>query len=319
LNKLIRIYNQNRIFIWIGIFAVIFIIVIIQLLNSFTREERLRKSSILNESNTVSNSTVKYTQQSDSMVSGGKVSDEYKDKFGNLINNFFNYCIKEQYDKAYELLSADCKSEIYPTLKTFEQSYCRNKFSKDKQFSFQSWTNTNAYVYRVKIFDDMLATGKSSSDDYIEEYVSVVENNGYKLNINGYVGKVNLNVKGNNNYFSLNIKETDIFMEYSLYKLIVTNGSENDILLDTQRNDNTICLFDSQGVKYYSYIYELTQDDLLIKAGETKEIEIKFNNAYRENINIEKMVFSDIVLNYEEYINKQGNYSDVKKLEIEIN
>lgn len=280
MNKLIRIYNQNRIVIWIGVLAIIFVIVIIQLLNSFEKEKRLAKSNAtLNSSNVVSNTTARYAQESDSLVSEGRVSDEYKNEFGDLINNFFNYCIKGQNSKAYELLSTDCKTELYPTLKSFEQSYCKNKFKNDKQFSFQSWTNTNAYVYRVKIFDDMLATGKSSSDDYIEEYVSIIEDDGYKLSVDGYIGRVNLNSKSDNKYFLMNIKKTDIFMEYSLYKLTVTNKSENDILLDTQRSDDTICLFDNQQVKYNSYIYELTQDDLLIKAGESKDIEIKFNNA----------------------------------------
>lgn len=321
--KLIRLYNQNRLGIWIGIFVLIFAIVIIQLLNNFAKEENENiRNTQTNETNINSNIITStnngYTQQSNSLVSGGRVPDEYKNKFGNLINNFFNYCIQEQYDKAYELLSIDCKEELYPTLKTFEQTYCKNKFSKDKQFSFQSWTSTNAYVYRVKIFDDMLATGKLSSEDYIEDYVSVIEENGYKLNVNGYIGKVNLNVSNNNKYFSMKVKESDIFMEYSLYKIVLTNNSDNDILLDTQKDDDTVCLYDVENIRYYSYLYELTQEDLLIKAGQTKVIEIKFNNAYRENINIKRIVFSDIVLNYQEYMNNQKNYSNKITLKIEI-
>ena len=75
MHKLLQLYNQNRLKVWAIILASIFIIVLIQLLNNFAKEENDNKK-ISNENEETTQNVVSYNQESESIVSSGKVSDK---------------------------------------------------------------------------------------------------------------------------------------------------------------------------------------------------------------------------------------------------
>lgn len=70
------------------------------------------------------------------MVSGGTVSETKQDEYGNLIEQFLKYCINSQPEKAYDLLSSDCKKVLYPSEKLFEDLYYNGNFDKNKNTIF---------------------------------------------------------------------------------------------------------------------------------------------------------------------------------------
>ena len=72
MHKLLQLYNQNRLKVWAIILASIFIIVLIQLLNNFAKEENDNKK-ISNENEETTQNVVSYNQESESIVSSGKV------------------------------------------------------------------------------------------------------------------------------------------------------------------------------------------------------------------------------------------------------
>ena len=52
----------------------------------------------------------------------------------------------------------------------------------------------------------------------------------------------------------------------------------------------------------------------------TNKLQIKFNKSYSSSKNAEKVVFSNVILNYEEYLKEENkqNYSDISELEVNI-
>ena len=54
----------------------------------------------------------------------------------------------------------------------------------------------------------------------------------------------------------------------------------------------------AQGNTYTAYIHELSDAELMITPGETKEITIKYYNKYGTTKNIKNIVFNKIILNY---------------------
>ena len=186
MNKWIRFYNQNRGKVIFTIIGIIFILVMVSLFNNVYKQKSKEESEkIAEEANDVEKN--KYRNESKSLVSGGEVSGTKKNDFGDLIENFLSYCKNHEPAKAYGLLSNDCKNVLYPDEFIFEEQYYKTKFSTSKRYSFQSWTSSDSYIYLVKIFDDMLATGTGSSQNYIQDYFSVIEEDGqYRLNINGF-------------------------------------------------------------------------------------------------------------------------------------
>lgn len=321
MNKLIRIYNQNRRKIWTVIIAIVVGFTLLHLLNQFQaqnsaeknkQEENLAKS---NEQN-VSKS---YTNESKSMVSGGSVPSGLQQEFGSLIDQFLTYCTSHEPEKAYGLLSDNCKQVLYPNEKIFEEQYYESKFSSSKRFTFQSWTSTDTYIYMVKIFDDMLATGVASTQNYIQDYYSIVkENETYKLNINGYIGRIKHYGKKEQNNVVWEIKSSDIFMDNEIINLSVQNKTDKAIMIDPLTSADSICLINEKEISSSALLHEKTEDEFIIKSGETKQISLKFPNSYQEKVQSERIEFNRVILDYQSYQVKKENYQQYQKIKINL-
>lgn len=316
MHNLIKFYYENRIRVWTIILAIIFIFVLIQLLNSFSRQQKIEKQSKNTEEETTSN-VVSYDDESQTIMSGEEVPSLYKDDFGKLIDEFYTYCINHQPDEAYELLSVNMRNVKYKSIDIFKDLYYNNRFEGNKQYSFQSWSQSNdIYIYQVKIFDDMLSTGKSTEQEYSEDYITIVpEEDTYKLNIDGYIGRKEIYKKASNDILQISAQISDIYMNYEVYTFNVKNNTDEKVILDTRDNTKTTFLVDNSGNNFYSLLYENKKSDLILEPQEMKTIEIKFNDAYRDNIEIKEINFQDIV-KYDKYT--QNNNIDANTLKIEL-
>ena len=114
MHNLLRYYRQNRMKVWIIIFAVIFafgILKVIQMQAEETKEKRIK------EQEETTDNVVSYQNESETIISKGNISETYKDDFGEIIDEFYTFCINHEPEKAYELLSPDTKKVLYPTQK----------------------------------------------------------------------------------------------------------------------------------------------------------------------------------------------------------
>lgn len=316
MHKLIRYYYQNRLKIWAIILGIVFVISIIQVMNNFASNKMKEQNNKISEE-TTSKNVVSYDKESEAIISDNKVPSQYKDEFGELIDQFFSYCIEHQPELAYNLLSKETKEVLYPTEQLFEDLYYLEKFEGNKQFSFNSWLiSGKKYIYQVKIFDNMLITGKSD-DTYYQDFVTISPEEGeYKLNINNLIDVKNINKKYSNEFLDIQVIKSNIFMDYEVYTFDIKNKSENTIKLDSKEETDNIYLVEYEGNKYSALLYEIVDEDLIIKPNETKRIEIKFSDGYQEDILISKIVFSDIITNYESY--QEGEEIKVEKIELEL-
>lgn len=291
--RLLHLYNQNRLKVWLIIFAIIFGWLMLQVVNDAIKEKRLSEQNIQQE--TTSN-VVSYYNESKSIISEGRISSKYSEDLGNVINQFFTYCTDHQPEYAYTMLTEDIKKELYPTLDVFIELYYNNKFEGNKEFSFQSWTTADKlYIYQVRIYDNMLSTGKTS-DNYIEDFVVVIpDEGGYKISVNGYLGETAINKTTENDILAVEVATVDRYMDYEMYTLRIKNKLNEKILLDTRRKTNTCYIQDSLGNKFEALLYENNEEDLKLNESESKTIKIKFSDSYRENMELEKIVFEDIV------------------------
>lgn len=298
MNKIIRFYNQNRIAFWIIIVIIIFFIIILQLINHLVKVKNENKNTDMD----INISNTEYVQESTSIISGGSISKKHGQEYGKLIDNFLSSCIEHNYEIAYSYLSDDCKQNYYDSIEKFERLYCENKFEGNKTYSFQLWSAGGENIYQVKIFNNMLSTGIESTNKYIEDFYTVVyENGNYKLNINGFIDSDNLNSGVSLNGITIKIEKINKYKEYFIYNVKIKNDTDNTILLDTRKKTNTTFLMTSNGTKLYALLYENLEKDLIVNSKEEKEIKIKFNVTYRNDIKIDSMNFTDIIDDYNKY------------------
>lgn len=314
MHNLLRYYYNNRIKVWTIILGIIFVFVLIQILNSFAKQKKIEKIS---KEETTFNNVVSYDDESETIISGGEIPTVYKNEFGEIINRFYNYCINHEPEKAYDLLSNDMKTMTYKSLSLFENLYYKEKFEGNKQFSFQSWSkNDSRYIYQVRIFENMLSTGMSVDDEYIEDFVTIVSEGGlYKLNLDGYIGSRQIYAKNNNKLLEANVNISNIYINNEIYTINFKNNTNNRIMIDTRKSGKTTYIVDDNGNKFEALLYENKANELILNPQESKTIKIKFNDAYRENIKIIEMNFEDIV-NYDEYLINQNVQKYSLKIEL---
>ena len=141
----------------------------------------------------------------------------------------------------------------------------------------------------------------------------------YKLNINGYIGKEEIDKESTKENINIKVTEKDIFMDYEIYTFEITNNSEKEILLDRILNVGSIYLQDQKELKYEAYNTELTELQLRIESQNKKKIKIKFYNKFSTSRKIDKIIFSDVVLDYDEYKNfSNKNMYKTDQINVEI-
>lgn len=298
--KLIRFYNQNRRRILITILIIVFILGIIQLLNYFSKINiTARETQRLEVNNTEAN---KELVSDKSAISGQSISSTQLKRDTDIINEFVGYCNNGDINSAYEILTSECKEEVFPSIQDFYNIYYSKIFNGEyKTYTIENWSGN---TYEIKFTGDILSSGDLSNNETKQDYITIAKENGEnKLNINNYVGRNNLNKSTEYNDIKVTVTNIDTYMDYEIYSLSVQNNSDNTILLDTSDDTKSVYLLDSKNMKYYFYSNEIMDNRLMIKSKFTNNIKIKFSNSYSSSRSIKNLVFSKVILNYDEYKN----------------
>lgn len=295
--KLISWYNINRKKIWAILIASIIIIAIIYYLINMVTEQNITSNEIENKNdiNNNLNSVTLSTQKS--VVSGNDASNRI-DKL-KIIDNFVEYCNSQNVEEAYNLISDECKEEMYPELENFKKNYYDQVFGGIKRdVSIENWFGN---TYKVDYNEDFLSTGKYNKENTIQDYITIVKdsNSEYKLNINKYVKRTNSSSTSENNDVKINVNEINTYMDYEIYKFEVINNSDKTIQLGNLNEEYSMYLKDKNDVKYPAYLHELTNAELMLSPRQTKYVKIKYYNKYSSSKQIKYAVFSNVILDYE--------------------
>ena len=282
MNKLIRLYNQNRglVISIIGIIALI--IIVIQTLNSLVKQERKQKElNIANEANssTEENSTT-ISPSNKSAVTGENVKNSKTNE--ETIKQFVEYCNEGDVDSAYYMLSDDCKLFMYPSLEHFKNEYVDKIFFINRMYTLENWySNGNLSTYYIKYIEDILASGNTNSTNNKSDYITIVkEEYENKININSFVGSEAINREKSKNGITITIDKIYYYMDYTILDFKVKNETKNTICLDSKENIDTVYLYDKNDVKYDSLLNEISQEELQFFMNIERSIKIKFNKLY---------------------------------------
>lgn len=313
--NIIRFYNQNRKQIFILILIIASIIFGIQLLNYLVIKNNEKEFSSGLSSSTIGATT--YNPQQ-SAISSSNVSNEVYKVHSELINNFIKYCNEGNSESAYELLSLDCKNALFPTLEYFTNNYVKVIFNENKICSIKNWTGN---IYKISITENILATGKSNNGVAIEDYFTIVSENGTnKLNINGFIQRTNLNKKSSSNNIEIEVVYKDTYMDYEIYTLKASNKTDKTILLDSGESTQNMYVLDNKNAKYASYINEIGNANLKISPYSGRELKIKYASTYVSTKTIKSLVFKDVIKDFDTYnsYSLKSEYTDRIQVKIEI-
>ena len=315
-NKIIRYLNQNRKKIAKYTLIIFGILVMIQVLN------QMFKSGIGSSSQQQNETRITYGSPSTAVVDSSGVSQETKEEQMEEIKKFVDFCNNKEIDKAYEMITDDCKNIFYPTVNDFTEKYYNTYFNTQKMVMLQSWMTEGDYsTYRVNYTEaDVMSTG-NISDSQIETYITVEEIDGVnKLNLNKFVYQDKIEKESDSDNVKIKINYVQKYIDYEVYDITIENYKDVPILLDSRRNSKSTYLLGDNDVKYTAYMNEVARNDLVVNAKQSKTIKIKFNKMYNPDRVITSIVFTDIVKDYNAYNNMQNKeeYTDCLNITVGI-
>ena len=119
--NLIRFYNQNRKKIWRIVIIIASAILLLQLINYWYghRENKVNDENI-NMQNVVSKSDEVEVTSQKSTVAGERVLNDKLNKETEVITEFVENCTNQRIEEAYNMLTEECKEELYSSLSDFK-------------------------------------------------------------------------------------------------------------------------------------------------------------------------------------------------------
>ena len=318
MSNLRRYYYDNKPKIWKTILIIVSIFAVIYGVNYFMRLQNDNYNTLAQNipQNTIVDNTSLTTNQS--VVGGSIIDDSILEEHITVIENFLNLCNNKEFEKAYELLSTDCKENVFNNYNLFKTAYCDKIFNTSKTYTTENWSGS---IYRIRLVEDILATGQSSTmGTAIQDWYTIVDEDGEeKLNINNYIGKQEFtDSTSTENDITIKILEKNTYKDYENYTIEVTNNTKNTIYLDDGEDTSTIYIEDSNGVKHEAASSEIIYSTLTLMSGQTKRYTIKFTNTYITNREITSITFDKVILNYNEYLTNTENYEDTISITINI-
>lgn len=296
INKLIRFYNQNKRQIIRTLLFVAVVIAIIQLANYFVKKNNEDKaiSNITNSSTSTGESL-----QTKSIISETTISNDTAKKNNDTIKQFVDYCNEKSITEAYNMLSTDCKEEIFQTEEKFQTGYYNIIFNERKSYSKDNWMSSkNSVTYKITFNNDVLANGGNDNGQTYGDYITIIDENGEKkLNVASFVKKEEINKNYEDDNIKVEVSSKDIFIDYEIYKTNFTNNSSNIINLYDKNNNSKWYAKDSKNNTYDVTISEIGKEFLTINQKLTQTLNIKFLKTYNPDKNINKLCFENIAIN----------------------
>ena len=301
----IKDLGQKLIMVAMGVFIATIILSILS-----------NNESTKTDNNDISN-VYKPTQ---TIIKGPNVSKEQFEQDSNLVNTFIDYCNNREVEKAYNLISDECKEEKYPTLEEFKEFYYNDIFARKRECNLQAWISTKDYtVYEIRYANNMLATGTYDENDVYQDYITLNrKNNTEKISIGHFIDSKKSNIITNVNGLEVIIVKKSIYMTYEEYEINIKNNMETTILLNTLENSETIQLIATSGEKYNFNMNKLFYADLIIEPNRVKTIKIAFKKGVSSNNNSEIIEFSNIIKDYESYQENKETYADIIEMNVKV-
>lgn len=290
MNRFIRYWNQNRFKIIIISAIVVFIWLLIYTINSILIN--------IPQESTKTNVTIQDSSKpTESVITGEEMPEETVNENTDLIQKFVSLCNQKNYNEAYNLLSTNCKEEVFPTIDDFKRDYVDKIFTSNKTYTLELWFDTNAVcTYRIIYIDDnILSSGKIDTMNNKEDYITVVkENNEKKLNLNSFIAKEEIGNTGIQNNIEIQVNDKLTYRSYEQYNITIKNNTNSTIQISDGLDGNEICLIDSNEVEYDSMINEISISNLIIEPGTSKDLSFKFYKIYNLYRTVSKIRFKSI-------------------------
>lgn len=152
-----------------------------------------------------------------------------------MIKEYVDYCNEGNYQKAFNMLSEDCKKYAFNNDVEEFARYVLIKIPNPREYSIQDYSNYGKfYVYEVKYIDDILATGLTNQEyTYATEKIVFTKNSQgvYDMATGNFISHDEINSVAENEYLKIDIKERIKKYSLEIYQVKFTNRTDSTVVI----------------------------------------------------------------------------------------
>lgn len=236
-----------------------------------------------------------YTPYEPIIDNGETTPKKWQDDIEKIIDQYVSYCNQKEYQKAYEMIDESCRKKIYPTIDEFK-AYVDYVFNEKKVYTIQNYSNRdNIYIYRIRLFEDILATGLTYSDSlkYFEEKLTFTEKNGnLLLGVKEYIADQEMDAVYEDEYMKITVTNKSIMYDSETYTVKIKNKTEHAIVLADDFSTQEIEIETKNGAK--PMVTEGLLRAIYLPAETSSTYYLEFQNFYDEGYKATGIKFNSV-------------------------
>ena len=195
-----------------------------------------------------------YKPHVSTMDNNSKVPSRMQKSIENLVKEYVKNCNDRNYEKAFNLLSEDCRNIHFNNNPNDFIKYVSKKMPTNKKYVIQNYSNVKignntVYVYEIRYTEDLLATGLNGKDFYFtSEKLTFYKDNfdNVLMGVGGYIYNTEIKNIFENEYLKIDIIKKIVNYDSEKYEIKFTNRSEKNIVISSGLDNSEIVLELSQ-------------------------------------------------------------------------
>lgn len=241
--------------------------------------------------------TYTYEAHSSVMDSTASTPKSLQEPIEDLIDEYIGYCNEGNYQKAFNMLSEDCKKYSYDNNVEKFMRHVLVKMPTPKKYSIQDYSNAiyngnKIYIYEIKYTDDLLATGLTNSEySFTSEKLTFYKNNNGDIEMNSgdYIYHADIKSISENEYFKIDVIDKIVNYSIETYKIKLTNRSNYTVVVSDGVESNEVVLVLPNETRNRSEI-----NDIILKPQDSITIDFTFPKFIDDGDDSKSLQFSSI-------------------------
>lgn len=222
------------------------------------------------------------------------VPEKLQEPIEDLVSKYFNYCNNGEYENAYNLLTDNCKRDVFLNKTENFKEYVDSIFEgKSKTYNIQNYSIVDKnYVYTIRILEDILATGTTDGYGYYEEKIVLVQDEkDMKLSVSNYAGAQDFDVVAEDDYVKIEVVKKTMYYENEVYTVKFTNKTDAIIVIADKTESSEVAINLGEQTREIS---NLTFGNIVIWPGESKTRTLEFNKFYDDGVTTQSLIFNAV-------------------------
>lgn len=214
-----------------------------------------------------------------------------------LIEEYVSVCNDGNYQKAFNMLSDDCKKYSFDDNVQNFMLHVLEKMPTPKKYGIQSYSNIEignkkVYIYEIKYIDDLMATGLTNSTyAFTSEKITFYrnDNNEYEMNVGDFIYHYDIKNISENEYLKIDVKDKIVDYSTETYSLTITNRSNYTVVIaDGVETDEVVLQLPNEVRKREEVL------DIILNPQESLDLTMTFPKFVDDGDVASKLVFASV-------------------------